>query len=315
MLNPAGTSWVSVAVEHKTGRIVGEIAVIPVYLLFQGKKILGCQTLDVVILPDYQKGSPFYKLHDLTTKMLVEGGAQLMYGFSITRTLRISIRMLRFKNVFHIMRLVRVLDATPLIEKKVSSKRLAKLMGIISCTLLRLFRPTKLRIQEGYSFTEISSFDERFDRLMQAIAACNKIMVYKDADYLNWRYVKCPLYEYKIFALEKKGMIAGFTVISVQDEDIKRAFILDLLVDPKHTWAYEIMLRRTIQYCQEVNAATVTSWTHEHSSLWNIQRQNGFRVKETDNNLIARPHFKDKVPVDVTDPSNWDISIGDSDYH
>src|SRR3989304_10141883 len=88
-LNPAGEHMRKVAVELDTKRVVGSVGTIPVYMLFDGKKILTSQACDVVIIPDFQKRGLFYKLHEMTTLDGVDRGIQLMYGFSVPTTLKI----------------------------------------------------------------------------------------------------------------------------------------------------------------------------------------------------------------------------------
>jgi len=314
-LNPAGEQLMAVAVKPETGQVVGQVGTNPTYMAFEGEKILGTQTCDIAIRAEYQKGGPFFKLHDLANEMLHERGIQLMFGFSISKTLKISTRALNFKNVFHILRLVRVLNPTPFIERKVAFSGAASVLGKISGKLLYMVKPARVRPPEGSRVLDISSFDERFDRLMETVASTNRIMVYKDAAYLNWRYFQCPLYTYRIFALEKDGGIAGFTVVSIQQENIRRAYVLELIAAPGETEVLEVLLNKAVQYCYEEKADTVTSWTQKHSPLWNIQQRHGFKVKETDHNLITRPYFLSEVKTDVTDALSWDISMGDSDYH
>ena len=313
--NPAGKHMMVVAVEPHTGRVIGQTGTIPAYILFDGKKILGCQSCDIVVLPEYQKGGLFFRLHDLATKMLIDREVRLIIAFSITRTLKISIRALKFKNVFPIRRMVRILNPKHFINQKVKVSWVASVLGSISGQLLRIVYPALIRLPEGYRLNRVSFFDSRYDTLMALLATTNKIMVYKDSKYLNWRYTQCPIFNYVIFAIERDDEVAGFTVISIQDEDIRRAYILELIADQNQPELFGTLLNQAIRYCYDAKADTINSWTPEHSSFWNLQRRKGFVVKETNHNLITRPHCDKEVTLDITDPNIWHISMGDSDYH
>ncbi len=314
-MNPAGEHMMAVAFDPAEKKVIGQIGTIPVYMAFNGKKVMGAQTCDIVILPEHQKGGPFFKLYELSTNANVERGVKLMFGYSITRTLKISVRMLKFKSVFPIKRLVRVLNPASFIERKIGLKPLASALGGISAVALKAVYPAPVRIPSGFRIEEVSSFDKRYDRLMEKVAEKVRIMVYKDSEYLNWRYMKCPSSNYRVFAVVNDSEVAGFTVVGIEDEEIRRAYILELLMDPSKEELAETLLNRAVSYCYEAKADIVNSWSVEGSAQWRVKLKNGFSVKETAHNLIVRDYTGEDTGTDMTDAGLWDISMGDSDYH
>lgn len=311
---PAGEHIMKVAIESKSGKVIGQVGTIPVQMALDGRKVLGTQTWDVVVLPEYQKGGPFFKLSQLVIQESGDRGALFIFGFSITKTLKLSTRFLKFKSVFPIRRLVRVLQPSHFISQKIKMPWVSFILGEISGRLMRFIYSDQIPLPEGYRLHQVSSFDERYDRLMESLAVNTKIMVYKDSKYLNWRYIDCPSHNYKVFAVESAEEIAGFTVVSIQNEDIRRAYILELIADPQKPRMLEALLNQAIRYSYDSKADTINSWAPEHSLAWKIKRKKGFVVKETLHNLIVRPLLDEEALLDLTDAPLWDISMGDSDY-
>ena len=313
--NPAGEHMLMAAIKPDSGQVIGTVGTIPIDMALDGRKVLGAQACDIVILPEYQKGGPFFKLHKMNKQESLDRGVNLLFGFSVEKTLKISVRLLKFKDIFPIRRLVKVLDPTHYIQQMVRVAWVAKLSGKFSRHLLKTFTSTRIQLPQGYSLKEVSSFDVRYDALMKVLAGKTKIMVYKDSAYLNWRYVDCPIFDYRIFAVESDDNIAGYAVVSIQDEEIRRAYILEMIAAPDRQDVMKPLLNQVIRHCFDAKADTINAWAMEHSPAWNLERSKGFKVKETAHNLIARPHFDDDSLMDVTDSKLWDISLGDSDYH
>ncbi len=311
--NPAGAHIMAVGVEAQSGRVVGQVGAIPTWLMIDGQKVLGAQTCDIVILPEFQKGGPFFRLHDCATQLLSPAGVKIVFGYSIHKTLKISRRLLKFQSVFPVRRLVRVLDPGEFLRKKAAPAPLARVLGKVSGALMHMVHSTDVTLPEGFRISEIKRFDERFDRLLKSVSSRVKVMLYKDSAYLNWRYVDCPSVNYRVFAIEKGDVVVGFTVVAVLNEDMRRGYILELLSDPEID-VTGVLINRAVNYCYDEKADSVNSWLREDSHAWEVMRHKGFAVKETNHNLIVRWEREDAPPVDVTDAAMWDISIGDSDY-
>ena len=314
--NPSGNHMMRVAVDtEREGMIIGQIGCIPVRFAIGEEIIMGSQGCDIVILPEYQKGGPFFELHKAASQDNIDRGVQFIFAYSIPKTLKIFTRLLKFVDVSPIYRLVKVLDPTSFIQAKIKLPEVATFAGSISKRALKLINPDKIKLPEGHNIVEVGMFDERFDDLAKILMKSNKVMVYRDSVYLNWRYINHPTANYKIYAVESTGGIRGFIVIAIEDDEVRHAYILELITNQAIPWAADALLKKAIRYCFDSNVATVSAWLFEQSPYWDIFNQKGFLVRETQNNLIVRPHFTKAPPVEVILPANWEISIGDSDYH
>lgn len=314
--NPSGDHMMRLAVDTaRDGMIIGQIGCIPLKIAMGREIIMGSQVCDIVILPEYQKGGPFFELHKAATQDNLDRGVQFIFGYSITKTLKISTRLLKFISVSPIHRLVKVLDPTSFIQAKIKLPELASFAGSISKKALQLINIDKIKLSRGQNLVEVHEFDKRFDELIMNWKKDSRIMVYRDSAYLNWRYINHPTANYKIYAVESSGEIIGFVVIAIEDDEIRHAYILELMVRREFSWVTEVLLQKTFNYCFDSNVATVTAWLFESSPYWHSFTQKGFIVRDTSHNLIVRPHFTKASSVDITLPVNWEISMGDSDYH
>ena len=314
--NPAGPHMLAAAIECESGRVVGTVGAIPIMIGINGRKVHGCQTCDIVIMPEYQKGGPFMKLHKLATSA-IQQNSQLMYGFSIKKTLKISTRLLKFKNVMPIARQVRVLHPKHLILQKLPVPPLASLLGATSLPLLKAYFSIPFSLPEGCKVTENPDFDQRYDSFAASLADNFRLMVYKDSTYLNWRYKQCPDANYMIFAIENHEQVFGFTVIALvkENDGEQRAYIMELLARPGSHDITDCLLKKAVEFCYVNKVATMTIWPPENTKLRILLKKRGFFQKDTGHNLVIREHFDEVFDVETTEPENWHISLGDSDYH
>lgn len=313
--NPAGGHLMPVGIDSISGEVVGQVGAIPTYMVVNGEKVLGCQVCDIIIRREYRKGGTFFKLYDLFQKMLLDRMVQLIFGFSVKETLRIGTRFLKYKVVCPIDRLVRVLNFSPFIKKSVNIPLVSSLMGRILNGAQRVVRPVPVSLPKGCRIREITEFDGRFDEFFRSPSASYNYMVCKDYQYLRWRYAECPLFNYTVLVCEKNDDLLGYTIFSIQQEDLKRAFVLELMaIEENQPKILEALLHQVIRNCLKNKVDTVASWFLEHNPAKLIHCRSGFSLKETGHNLIVRPNAEDSS-TDLTEPKSWDITMGDSDYH
>ncbi len=312
--NPAGGHIMIAALDKERDAVVGTVGTIPVHVSINGRKTLFSQPCDVAVLAEYKRSGLFYRMQAMATEEAVKTGVVGMFAYPNERVEKITVKMNKFRRVFQIKRLVRVLEPSPYIYKKIKSAPVSAIIGNAAGKLLRVIHRDAARLPKGYAVSEVTLFDGRFDEFMKRVGGRYGIMVYKDSGYLNWRYVRCESLECKVYAIERGGSIEGFTVVAVRDEDMRRGYILELLTDPDRVDLAEALLNRAVAHCYDSKASSVVSWSKEGSRVWGLMRKKGFTVKIAAQFLTARPHFSGEPPVDLADASLWDIAMGDSDY-
>ena len=80
--------------------------------------------------------------------------------------------------------------------------------------------------------TLVSRFDERINHLWTRVSNQHNIMVVRNKDYLNWRYIAVPDVDYLVCLAEKAGEILGYIILRcIQREYRKVGIIFDILAE------------------------------------------------------------------------------------
>jgi hypothetical protein len=314
--NPAGEHMMYVAIEPIESKIVGEIGTIPIKTQIQGKDTLATQVVDIVILPKYQKRGPFFQLERLSREENIKRLILMSYAVSIKRTYKISTKVLKFKGVSPIMRHTKIIDPGPFIYKKIKVRPLANLLGGIGRFFMRSMQRLKdhKMVSKKYEFEDIRHFDSRFDEFWKRESQNYEIIIVRDSEYLNWRYIRNPIENYKIFCVKDTGTIRGFIVLNIfEQEGIRRGRIADIFIEKHNTDVYNTLLNKALDYFFSERVAIVSTWAGDEwfSSMF---EKSGFSKGETPHDLIVRS-YDDDIKYDyIADRKNWYLTMGDSDY-
>ena len=313
--NPAGEHAMYVAVDPESNTIVGEHGTIPMRMRAGEREITSAQGVDIAILQEYQKGGPFFQLHQHATEE-ASSRAELTYAFSIKKTFRIFTRLLHFKGVCPVCSYIKILDPTPFIRWRIKSKLIAGLCGGLGKMIINLRNQGKPVVPDGLELYEIQHFDHRFDEFWQGNAEKYDIMIIRDSQYLNWRYIKNPETTYKIFALGEVegGAIKGYIVLATVEGEIKKGYIVDILVEKRgDEWAKMLLLQAAHYFLGE-RVDSFSGWMQEDSTLTSAFKEMDVRVHDTPYDLMICP-YSSEIPVEYfLDKSKWYITIGDSDF-
>jgi hypothetical protein len=125
------------------------------------------------------------------------------------------------------LRLPRSAQVEPIAYRAVDAARLRKL--------------TRLeRWAHGYQFELVDDAGEEWDTLFARVAPAYRFLARRDAQYVRWRYLSAPDVTYVTVALRKWRRLVGWLVFRIR---ANRLSIGDLLVDPAHTDAIDLVVR------------------------------------------------------------------------
>lgn len=313
--NPAGEHAMYVAIDPSSDRIVGEHGTIPIKMNIGAKECLSSLGVDIVELPEYQKGGPFFRLHKLATE---EGSSRtaFTYAFTIKKTYRIFTRLLRFKGVCPVCNFVKILNPTPFLQRKIKIRFFARLCGSIGRQIIKLRSNRKSPIPDELTARNVEQFDHSFDRFWQQKVKKYDIMTIRDADYLNWRYINNPEATYKTIALKQteEGSIEGFIVLRTVQKEIKRGYIVDILVANNGDELVQLLLSKAVDYFYTEGVDSISCWMLEHTPIAATLKKTGFKLRETPHDLIIRSYTADVPKEYLIDKFKWYFTIGDSDF-
>lgn len=312
--NPAGRDLMFLGVTEN--KVVGHVGTIPIRMKVGQKCILASQTVDIVVLPEYQKGTPFFRLEKLAREECKRNAIGFNFGFSVKRTYRVSTKTLGFRGVCPITKLVKIFDPTLFLQKRIQMKPLCTFLGSMVRHSRKVQYGRRVNVPPEYDMIEVERFDNTFDEFWQHGAQKYDIMVKRDSTYLNWRYADNPSEHYTIFALERSGggSLRGFIVLSCRQNQVKRGHIVDVLTAKDDDSAVTLLLEKALAYFIRDNVHIVSCWALEHTVLFRTLRKMGFFMRQTPHNLIVRSFIPDIPNEYLTQRKKWYVTMGDSDF-
>ncbi len=173
-------------------------------------------------------------------------------------------------------------------------------------------RPWLTRLA-GYRVERITRFDERWDELFGRVRGAYRLLVERDARYLEWRYARCPDTEYFIWAVFRRRRLVGWSVFRHRGERGERLAWGDALFDPRHPAALPVLLAHVLAAPEHRSAELVETWLTSRPAWWTEQvRALGFE---------SRPEPQDLgfvfVPFEVDPEEDFRealyYTMGDSD--
>lgn len=136
----------------------------------------------------------------------------------------------------------------------------------------------------------------------------DSIAIFRDSDYLNWRYGKTNQVYHRFLAEGDKGLV----ILKNFDNGTENVVhICELFVRASHLVLIEPILQFCQQFAIECGANTITAWLPPEHAYAHAFDAEGIGLVETDRNVIVA------VPAshqDVLD-KRWYFSQGDSDVY
>jgi hypothetical protein len=174
---PAGPGKIAVAFEGT--EMVGSNAMYPMTLTGGGVTVKGWQSCDTATIPRCRGRG-----HIIGCLKALEGELQpneIFFGFPNKASMGLFSRLLHWED---------------------------------KAVIPAFLKPVLFSIRRAdEAVPEISEFDDSQDGLARQLSARGKSMVYRDRDYLNWRYHRHPAFSYVSFVHKTDGASQGFIVM------------------------------------------------------------------------------------------------------
>jgi hypothetical protein len=149
----------------------------------------------------------------------------------------------------------------------VGARRLEPLPFHVLDLARRPFTPPNALLSRlaGYRVERITHFDARWDELFQRVSGAYRLLVERDARYLEWRYARCPDTEYFLYAVFHRGRLAGWSVFRRKGD---RLLWGDALFDPGRPDAVRQLLAGALAAPEHRDAKTVEAWITPRPAWW-----------------------------------------------
>jgi hypothetical protein len=117
----------------------------------------------------------------------------------------------------------------------------------------------------GYRVERIAGFDARWDELFRRVSPAYRLLVERDARYLEWRYARCPDAGYHLYAVFRRRRLAGWSVFRSKGD---RLLWGDALFDPGEPAAVRQLLAGVLAAPEHRQAKTVETWLPSRPAWW-----------------------------------------------
>jgi GNAT superfamily N-acetyltransferase len=155
----------------------------------------------------------------------------------------------------------------------------------------------------------VACFDERAARIWGASGIA--VGVYRDAEFLNWRYSR-PGTEYFRFYMRGDE---GYLVLKLFDRgDTKVLHLLDLVVSAASKDMVRSALEFTRDFATKMKADRLTCWLHQAHPYAQVFEEFGLAL-DTDSDRVCFVRSPERDEPRFSDAAAWHLTQGDSDIY
>jgi len=159
---------------------------------------------------------------------------------------------------------------------------------------------------------KVDSFKERVNDIYKEYLNAYPLILKKDKNYLDWRYINTPI-KYKIFSLslKEKDKIIGYVIIK---ENKNKIYLVDFLLKEKKIDKLNIFLSiLEKEYLNPKVFKTFEAWSPKNSPYYQELLKFGFKPYPEPRNLYFTVRPFSKIASNIFTDSNFSYTMGDSD--
>lgn len=282
--NPFGQGIIKLMFDQD--KLIGHHGAIPIPVLIQGMPVSAALLVNALTHPDYRRMGISTYNNDLLYKEAAQRGIKFAYNFPNPAGYALHLTLEDWKAV----------DQRSVYQKRLETEpgsRTLKYSGVC----------------------QVEEFDERVNSLWDRVKVNYRVIVPRDREFLNWRFVRNPAVEYAQYLFTSgQNEVLGYMVLKKYfGEDEIKGNIVDILsVDDEAILreflgcAYDYFSRNKIQ--------DISCWAPEHSLWAGVLREQGFSKEITETHFGLKILDKqDSRLKEVEHSENWYLMMVDSD--
>lgn len=226
-LNPQGRAHVWLMRDQATGEYVGCSALLPRRVLINGTELLAGVLVDTGVKAAYRTLGPALALH---RNILERSGAhEILFAFPTPVVEPVLLRV-GFKRLCTLSTMTKILSMNFVIRKCIGRRLpLPSMWRWRASSQLAVFPHGGLDNEAQRNVSQSAErFDCSFDHIARDFRAHAHMLGTRDAEYLNWRYIDCPLKSYRLFVW-KDSPVSRPTGYVIYYLDNNRSYVVDFL--------------------------------------------------------------------------------------
>jgi len=177
--------------------------------------------------------------------------------------------------------------------------------------LLKLFLKNSLKKlckKSKFLINSDANFDTNYDELWEFFSLKIKTTVWRDSQYMNWRYKEKPNNKYQYISLYQDNKLIGKSIYTIEKKHNGTiGYIMDIICNPDHKLASEILLKKTTLEIINQQADIILAWIPYNHFLFESYKKSkfiklprklqpiklffGYKTKENSNIRIEKTDF------------------------
>jgi hypothetical protein len=301
---PSGEGIVTVALSD--GQVVGCAALMRQDLNFQGDRLPAAQACDGMLHEGFRGAGRYAALASMTHSRAAEQGLVSVIGFPNLPAYPTQIRNVSYSRTLRFHYFYTRTSAPP---------RLGRGAGVVATPLLAVgnrlrLRVSRLRLGANLDVESGRSVPDDIDKLLRHHRMQEVVSVWKDAEYLRWRYENHPDYDYRFHVLRRGPAPLAVAVT----RRVRGAVLICELVHPnKEVYEAAYLVRRVVDL-EGRSASTVGFFGWDAGFYEAVLKEAGFHhVPHSPFVKIARVLKHHPLETAFRIPSNWTMVHGDTD--
>jgi len=302
--NPQGKSWIMIAQAHD--QIIGQFALRRNDLNFMGRRVTAGQSCDTMVRPDYRGKGLFTQL------------AKQNYTAAKGDGLRVAFS---FPNRDSYPGYMRNLGRHRICMLKCYLYRIGfrRLLGNSLDKILRpFFRiPNRIKflleehlLSGDLKIVTSSNIPNQAEELLRDNLNYEVLSVWKDLQYMKWRYQDRPDYDYDFHLLYVGENLEALAVSRNCRETVT---ICELINRTKNFRQSVLLIRHLVHYYSMSAAQKVAFYAHDNGFFERVFISSGFSLYPSDLIFTAQAFADKNLENMLMIPENWTLTIGDSD--
>lgn len=257
--NSAGGSVSCMAVSSE-GDDAAVYSIMKVRVLIHGREVVASQSIDTLTDSHHRGKGLFSKLASATYEAADGDGVALVYGFPNSNSAPGFFKRLNWVRrdyppyVFYLNNLVYP------IKKKVGRNSSIMVSNFISSSLL--WAASRFGGDRSVSIVEMDTFKGvGYDALWAKFSEKLDIVVNRDSEYMEWRFVKKPGFDYKIRGIFVDGSLVAVAVfIVLEKHGGKVGYLMEFIHDPAHELRAGALMRGVVREICKMGVDVILAW-------------------------------------------------------
>jgi len=310
MNNPDGVATGWLAVDDQTRQAVGFTVALPRRMSLAGERVMAWNCADFSIDRAFRTLGVAAKLRRAAREEVDRGSMSFLYAHPNERMLAVHKRvghtpigeMRRYARLVHTKPKLKSLDGVPVLRDAVAGAA-DGLIHVADCFRLQ---SSPHRIEHVAS----EAFGQDFTDLYLRVEPRFGVSGVRDADYLNWRYARNPVYRPKTVAAYSGHQLVGYLVYGQEEQTIH---VRDILVINDRV-AGELLSFLIRQFRNQQELGTISAVIAGWNPYATVLKELGFRARQDSRSKVvvhAAPSFKDRSTVLCA--AQWYLTVGDRD--